>query len=148
MRRVMASSRSLRTWPPLAGALLCLPLAACGGDATDTKDRAPTKLTIDVARKAGNRARTVAEGIVKDPVAVAVRVSAAPKQRVVVIWGLSCPKTDDGKDRGTGGTYSTTPPNVRALRLPRRDIAFCAVRAEARLTRKGRVKVTLLASTR
>jgi len=72
----------------------------------------------------------------------------SPRQRVVVSWGLSCPKTDDGKDTGTGGSYTTTAPNVRALRLPRRKIAFCAVRGEVRLTGKGRVKITLLGSKR
>ena len=66
----------------------------------------------------------------------------------MVTWGLSCPQTDKGKVRGTGGTYTATPPNVRALELPKRTIAFCAVHAEAQLTRSGRVKVTLLASRR
>jgi hypothetical protein len=65
-----------------------------------------------------------------------------------VIWGLSCPKTAGGKSKGTGGDYVTTPPNVRPLRLPRRAIAFCAVRAEAQLSRRGRVRVTVLASPR
>ncbi|MBA3748128.1 MAG: hypothetical protein H0W96_11655 [Solirubrobacterales bacterium] len=105
-------------------------------------------MTIAVERKGGTRARANAEGIINRPVAVAVRVSAAPRQRVVVSWGLACPKTDTGTDKGTGGSYTTTAPNVRALRLPRREIAFCAVRGEARLTRKGRVKVTLLGSER
>ena len=79
---------------------------------------------------------------------MAIRASAAPKQRVTVTWGLSCPKTDNGKDKGTGGTYVTRPPNVRPLELPHREIAFCAVRAEAQLARSGRVKVTLVASRR
>jgi hypothetical protein len=128
----------------LAGLLACALLAGCGGD-----DGAPPKrVTIDVARTVGNHARANAEGIVDRPAAVAIRVSSAPPQRVVVTWGLSCPKTEDGKDRGTGGSYATRPPNVRALRLPRRKIAFCAVRGEARLSRKGRVKVTLLGSER
>ena len=105
-------------------------------------------MTIDVTRTTGNRAIASAAGIIKNPTAVAIRVSAAPKQRVVVSWGLSCPRTaaKDAKDKGTGGTYSTTPPNVRALRQAQREIAFCAVRGNARLTRKGRVKVTLIGS--
>jgi hypothetical protein len=127
-----------------AGLLACALLAACGG----TEDVAPKRVTIDVDRTIGRHAKATAKGIVDDPVAVAIRVSAAPRQRVSVAWGLSCPKTDDGDAKGTGGTYTTTPPNVRALRLPRRKIAFCAVRGEARLSRSGRVKVTLLASRR
>jgi hypothetical protein len=126
----------------LAGILL---LAGCGGD---DKAPAPKRVTIDVSRKVGTRARANAEGIVNRPVAVAVRVSSAPRQRVDVSWGLSCPKTEGGKDKGTGGSYTTTAPNVRALRLPHREIAFCAVRGEVRLTGKGRVKVTLLGSER
>ena len=105
-------------------------------------------MTIDVARKVGTKVRANADGIINRPAAVAVRVSAAPRQRVVVSWGLVCPKTKDGKAKATGGSYVTTAPNVRALRLPRREIAFCAVHGDARLTRKGRVKVTLLGSTR
>jgi hypothetical protein len=82
------------------------------------------------------------------PAAVAIRVSAAPSQRVVVTWGLSCPKTPHGRDKGIGGTYATIAPNVRAVRLPRREIAFCAVHGESRLSRSGRVKTTLLGSRR
>ncbi|MEY2515544.1 MAG: hypothetical protein QOJ89_2902 [bacterium] len=120
-------------------------MTGCGGD---DKQPAPKRVTIDVARKVGTRVRASADGIINRPAAVAVRVSAAPSQRVVVSWGLVCPKTKDGKAKATGGSYVTTAPNVRALRLPRREIAFCAVHGDARLTRKGRVKVTLLGSAR
>ena len=67
---------------------------------------------------------------------------------MTVTWGLSCPKTaHDGKDKGTGGTYVTTPPQTSARSsFPSATIAFCAVRAEAQLRGSGRVKVTLLAS--
>lgn len=122
--------------------VLCLALLAGCGDS----EQAPKRVTIDVARASGTHAKATAEGIADRPIAVAVRASAAPKQRVTVTWGLSCPRTDDGKDKGTGGTYVTSPPSVRALRLPKRAIAFCAVRAEAQLRGSGRVKVTLLAS--
>jgi hypothetical protein len=106
------------------------------------------KQVIDIAREHGRNAKANAEGIVVRPAAVAIRVSAAPSQRVVVTWGLSCPKTPHGRDKGIGGTYATIAPNVRALRLPRREIAFCAVHGEARLSRSGRVKTTLLGSRR
>ncbi len=122
-------------------------LGGCGGDGDDGGD-VSKRQTIDVARAAGKRAKATAEGIADRPLAVAVRTSAAPKQRVTVTWGLSCPRTERGKDKGTGGTYVTTPPNVRPLELPQREIAFCAVRAEAQLSRRGRVRVTLLASPR
>ena len=126
-----------------AAALL---LSGCGGGDDDAaKD--PKRVTIDGARESGKRVEAMAKGIVNRPLAVAIRVSAAPKQRVEVSWGLSCPKTDNGKDRlPAGGTYTTRPPNVRALRLPKRTIAFCAVNAQAKLTRSGRVRVAILAS--
>jgi hypothetical protein len=136
-RRRAARSRSL------AAVLLCGLLAGCGG----TSETTP-KQVIDVAREHGRNAKANAEGIVVRPAAVAIRVSAAPSQRVVVTWGLSCPKTPHGRDKGIGGTYATIAPNVRALRLPRREIAFCAVHGEARLSRSGRVKTTLLGSRR
>jgi hypothetical protein len=116
-------------------------LAGCGDSAGKR-----ARQTIGVARASGKHARAATEGIARRPLAVAVRTSAAPKQRVIVSWGLSCPQTDRGKDKGSGGTYVTTPPNVRPLKLPRRAIAFCAVHADARLKGSGRVKVTLLAS--
>jgi len=140
----------------LAGVLACAVLggAGCGGgddgggdDRGDDRAK-PKRITIDVARKVGRNARVVADGIIDRPAAVAIRVSAAPKQRVIVTWGLSCPKTADGTAKASGGSYAATPPNVKALRLPRRKIAFCAVRGEARLSRRGRVKVTLLGSER
>jgi hypothetical protein len=123
-----------------------LVLAALLGGGCGGSGDAPTRVTIDVARASGKHAKATAEGIADRPVAVAIRTSAAPKQRVTVVWGLSCPKSERGKSKGTGGTYVTIPPNVRALGLPRRTIAFCAVRAEAQLRGSGRVKVTLLAS--
>jgi hypothetical protein len=119
-------------------------LAGCG----DSDDDKPARETIDVARASGRHAKATAEGIADRPLAVAVRASAAPKQRVTVTWGLSCPKNERGKSKGTGGTYVTTPPNVRPLKLPRRAIAFCAVRAEGQLSGRGRVRITLLASPR
>lgn len=132
-------------WRTIAGLLACAALAACGARSDDAAHK---RVTIDLARTTGKHAKATAKGIVERPTAVAIRVSAAPPQRVAVAWGLSCPKSDAGDAKGTGGTYATTPPDVRPLRLPRHAIAFCAVRGEARLSRSGRVKVTLLASER
>ncbi len=122
-------------------------LASCGGD--DSDDDKPTRVTIDGPRKSGRHARSTAVARVDRPIAIAIRVSGAPKQRVDVSWGLSCPKTAGGTDRTSkGGGYTVTPPNVRALRLPKRKIAFCAVNAQAQLQRSGRVRVAVLASER
>lgn len=131
----------MRLLAATAFALAIAVLAGCG----DSED-APTRVTIDIARASGKHAKATAEGIADRPAAIAVRASAKPKQRVTVTWGLSCPKGANGKDKGTGGTYVTTPPDIRPLELPKRAIAFCAVRAEVQLRGSGRVKVTLLAS--
>ncbi len=137
---------SLHT-PRLLAALLAAALAssACGGD--DEGAGKPKSVTVDGARKSGDRAKATAAAIVERPLSIAIRVSAAPKQRVDVSWAMSCPRTDTGKDRRpTGGTYSVTPPNLRPVRLPKRTIAFCAVNAQAQLSRSGRVKVAVVAT--
>jgi hypothetical protein len=139
---VSASRHAARLLAALLAASLSL--IACGGD--DSGD-APKQVTVDGARKSGKRAKATAEAIVERPLSIAIRVSAAPKQRVDVSWAMSCPKTDTGKDRNpAGGTYSATPPNVRRVRLPKRTIAFCAVNAQAQLSRSGRVRVAVLAT--
>ena len=125
-------------------ALLIVAVGLLGG--CGDSDKPAPRMAIDVARASGKHAKANAEGIANRPAAIAVRASAAPKQRVIVTWGLSCPRTARGKSKGTGGTYVTTPPNVRALELPRREIAFCAVRAEVQLRDSGRVRVTILAT--
>jgi hypothetical protein len=138
----------------VAAALACaLPLAACGkdespgdGEATQAKPATQVKpVEINGERTSGRRAEATARGIVRRPQRISLRVSAAPTQRVDVSWGISCPKTAAGKDdKPKGGTYTTTTPNVHALRLPSREIAFCAVNAQAQLTRSGRIKIAIL----
>ena len=93
--------------------LLCTSLAACGGDSGGGD--APQRGTIDSARKSGRDARAAVDGRVRDPAEILLRVSAAPKQRVTVSWGMSCPKSASGKAKGTGRVYVTTPPDTRAL---------------------------------
>lgn len=136
--RPIASARAA------AGLFACTLLAACGGGGRSDVTTPPKRMTIDGARESGRHATAVAKGIVDRPASVAIRVSAAPRQRVEVTWGLSCPKTNTGKDKGTGGTYAATPPDVHTLTLPHRKIAFCAARAEVRLARSGRARATLL----
>lgn len=125
--------------------LSCLALGACGGsDGTP----APKRETIDSARETGRHATTTVDGRVRSPAEILLRVSAAPKQHVTVSWGMSCPKSSSGKAKGTGRVYVTTPPDTRALTLPRRTIAFCAVTARAQLTGKGRLKLALIGRER
>lgn len=131
-----------------AAALACaLPLASCGKDESPGDDEAgPGKpVEINGERATGRRAEATARGIVRRPQRISIRVSAAPTQRVDVSWGISCPKTAAGKDdKPKGGTYTTTTPDVHALRLPSRKIAFCAVNTQAQLTRSGRIKIAIV----
>lgn len=122
-----------------AGLTMCLPLAACGGDDKETKTR-----MVDRARAEGDRVRAKAQAAVKNPEAIAVRVSAAPKQRVTVVWALSCTNTGGKGGETAGATYSTMTPNIRELKLLDGPRDVCHVEATTRLL-TGRVKTTLLA---
>jgi len=126
----------------------CVALVACGdgdGDGDGKKrDGPPKPQTIARVRATGERPAAKAAGSVRDPQTIAIRVSAAPKQRISVVWALSC--TDGEQERTSGGSYTTMPPDIRPLKLARgapRDV--CAVDATAKIL-TGRVKTTLLAT--
>lgn len=123
-----------------AGISACAPLIACGGD--DGKKAKPKM--VDRARAVGDRVQAHAEAAVKQPEALAIRVSAAPKQRVTVVWALSCTKGGDD-DKTTGGSYATMTPNIHELDLPDEPRDVCQVEATTKLL-TGRVKTTLLAT--
>lgn len=140
----------MRPISPLLALACALSLPACGADGEPAGGAPETKrVEINGERTSGRRAKATAKGIVERPASIAIRVSAAPRQRVKVSWGLSCPKTATGEDDSSpGGTYTTTKAADRALPLPKRTIAFCAVRAQAQLTRSGRVKVAIVGRRR
>jgi len=122
-----------------AGLSVCALLTACG----EEEKKATTK-QVDRARAEGNRVKAKAEAAIKKPEAIAIRVSAAPKQRVTVVWALAC-TNGDGKDEKTvGATYSVMTPNIRELKLPDGPRDVCHVEATSTLL-TGRVKTTLLA---
>lgn len=127
---------------PCAVATACLWLAACGGG--EKRDGAPKPRTIDRARASGEHPAAKAAGSVRHPRAIAIRVSAAPKQRVAVVWALSCTNADGAKQKTSGSSYSTMAPNIRSLKLPPGAPGeVCALDATARIL-TGRVKATLL----
>ncbi len=125
--------------------LLCAPIAACGGSGGQP---APKRETIDSARASGRHVKASVDGRVRDPAEVLLRVSAAPKQRVTVSFGVSCPKTASGTAKGRGNVYVVTPPDTRPVTLPGRTIAFCAVSAQASLSGKGRLRIALIGRER
>ncbi len=122
-----------------AGMSACVLLIACGGD----EKQATTKV-VDRARKQGDRVEAKAEAAVKKPEAVAIRVSAAPKQRVTVVWAVSCTNGDGEGGKTTGDTYGVMTPNIREVELPDGPRDVCQVEATTKLL-TGRVKTTLLA---
>lgn len=81
-----------------------------------------------------------ADGLVRRPREIWLRVSAAPKQPVGVAWALSC-----GSGASALDNYTVTPPDLRQLKVPRKKkIKVCTVSVSARLSAKGRLKVALL----
>lgn len=100
--------------------------------------------TIDVARSVGEYALAQGRGTVKDPTSLAVRVSAAPKQRVTVNYQVSCYRPSG--TQFARGQFSTRPPAVHSLPLPIPGADACTVTVGAQLTRNGpgRVKVAVI----
>lgn len=139
------SPRSPAPSAPLACLLACATLAGCGGSGGAA---APQRETLATARDSGRHAQATTQARLQRPAELLLRVSAAPKQRVTVSWGMSCPKTAGGRAKGTGDVYGAVPPSLRALRLPARPIAFCAISARARLSRSGRVKIAVIGRER
>jgi hypothetical protein len=124
-----------------AGVLACLAPAGCGGDA---KERPATTRPIDKARGVGERPHAKASATVRKPEALAIYVSAAPKQRVAVVWALSCTNDKDKNEQTSGGTYTAMTPNTRQITVPPSPRDICAFEATSRIL-TGRVKTTLLA---
>lgn len=101
--------------------------------------------TLDVARSVGTFAVAQGRGRIKNPSSIAVRVSAAPKQKVTVNYQLACYRENGGTKIGTG-SYTPRPPDVRNLPLPISGASECTVTVGAQLTshRPGRIKVALI----
>ncbi|MGI8731002.1 MAG: hypothetical protein ACR2LK_13650 [Solirubrobacteraceae bacterium] len=132
---------------PIAAAIA---LMSCGDDES-SKRATPRPVEFEGDRGRGKGAKASARGVVDGPVSISIRVSAAPPQRVQVGWGLTCSTSETRLRKGgkaTKGAYTTTPPNVRKLRLPSSELAFCAVSAQAQLRGRGRIRVTVLGSER
>ena len=99
---------------------------------------------VDTARSVGTYAVAQGRGLVKNPSSISVRVSAAPKQKVMVNYQLACYR-ESGTTIGKGH-YTTRPPDFRTLSLPFAGAKQCAVTVGAQLTssKPGRVKVSII----
>lgn len=100
---------------------------------------APALRTFARDAAAGPVVSVQADGLVKRPREIWLRVSAAPKQPVGVSWALSCGAGASGLDN-----YTVTPPDLRQLKVPKKNAKICTVSVSARLSHTGRLKVALL----
>ncbi|MDX6719026.1 MAG: hypothetical protein QOJ63_1280 [Solirubrobacteraceae bacterium] len=109
--------------------------AAAGGGASS----GPSLRTFASDAATGPVVSVQADGRVMRPRELWLRVSAAPKQPVAVAWSLTCGSGANGLDN-----YTVTPPDLRQLKVPKKNARVCAVSVSARLSGKGRLKVALL----
>jgi hypothetical protein len=108
---------------------------AAGGGAS----AGPSLRTFASDAATGEVVSVQADGRVKRPRELWLRVSSAPKQPVSVAWSLTC-----GSGASGLGNYTVTPPDLRQLKVPKKNARVCAVSVSARLSGKGRLKVALL----
>jgi hypothetical protein len=100
---------------------------------------------VDEARKQGRLVLAQARGTVVKPRRIRLRVSAAPRQRVIVDWQLGCFLNRRAKIGR--GRYRTRTPNVRSIPVSIQGAETCIATATAGLTKvdgTGRVKVSVI----
>ena len=114
------------------------PAEKTGGATADTDDM-PALRTFASGRAEGLKASATANGLVRRPKELWLRVSAAPKQKVRVSYNLTC-----GTGKNGGGDFIVTPPDIRQIKLPEKNPKVCPVGVAAQLDGKGRLKVALL----
>jgi hypothetical protein len=110
-----------------------------GTGASGGASSAPSLRTFATDAATGPVVSVQADGLVRRPREIWLRVSAAPKQPVGVSWALSCGAGASGLDN-----YTVTPPDIRQLKVPKKNAKICTVSVSARLSGKGRLKVALL----
>ena len=102
--------------------------------------------SVDVGRATGTFAVGQANGAIENPSRAAIRISSAPKRKATVTWNLSCHKGANA--RASRGRYTVTPLNTRTIPLTIERPEICVFAANAQLSARGRIKVTLLGRSR
>ena len=87
----------------------------------------------------GPRAAVNVGALTRKPGKIALRVSAAPKQKVTVNWTLAC-----GVGATAQGDYEVTPPDTRELELPKKNPRTCVASASSQIDGKGRLKLAVM----
>ena len=101
---------------------------------------------VDEARREGRLVLAQARGTVVKPGRIRLRVSATPKQRVIVDWQLGC--FLNRRAKVGRGRYRTRTPNTRRIPVSIQGAETCIATATAGLTKvdgRGRVKVAVIA---
>ena len=107
-------------------------------DAADSSDE-PELRTLAVKRSEGRDAAVNVGALTREPGKIALRVSAAPKQRVTVNWTLAC-----GVGATAQGDYEVTPPDTRELKLPKKNPRTCVASASSQIDGRGRLKLAVM----
>jgi hypothetical protein len=91
----------------------------------------------------GDFATCVASGSVNKPTVIYAHVYASPNQHVSGAWSMTCTK---GTGAGSkSGTMSGTTPLRHTLRMPYVHPDSCSVAADAQLSNRGTINVTITA---
>ncbi len=107
-------------------------------DAADSSDE-PELRTLAVKRSEGRDAAVNVGALTRKPDKIALRVSAAPKQKVTVNWTLAC-----GVGATAQGDYEVTPPDTRELKLPKKNPRTCVASASSQIDGQGRLKLAVM----
>jgi hypothetical protein len=90
----------------------------------------------------GDFAIAIAAGTAKHPRGIAAKAIATPRQRVDINWTMVCSR---GMGAGSkDGSYSTSSPTLRTLKMPTSHPDSCTVSVGGSLARGGKIKVQIL----
>lgn len=132
----------------LTAGLLALVAPAVPASAMTAHGRAASVALYRVVRVGhcsarGDFATCVASGSVNKPMVIYASVYASPNQHVSGAWSMTCSK---GTGAGSkSGTMSGTTPLRHRLRMPYAHPDSCSVAADAQLSNRGTINVTITA---
>ena len=127
--------------PPVL-AVACLGAPAAGSEPSSGQARAGERVIASETAR-GLRVIVVASGSARRPRGLSMRVGSRPRQRVTGQWLVTCSKA--GQRRTRRGEYGGRTTFRRSLPLPFARPRRCTVSASGQLSRRGRIRITLLA---
>jgi len=94
-------------------------------------------------RASGQFKSIEASGTVKQPGVLLVKISSAPKQATTVSYAMVCTRTGGGAVNSMGQRKVSTPGSFE-MKKPAGKLKRCDVFANAQLTKRGRMKLSLV----